>query len=305
MLAPPKAPDSPLPALDRPEETITGIFEPPSSPALTAISRNKTVVCACAVVLALIGAGVGLSRASTHTASATLQVGQVNPNSPGFYGYVQSAASLATAFSRSITAEPVLAAVHRKLGLAPAQAAASLAAEPIPLSPAFRVIASARSGSAAIVLANVAANAVVEYESKSNSANPQAASLLQEYREASVSLQHADATLARLERRHGGRHPSTGGQTRDEAETRAAAERNVLAVRLRAIGNAYTAAVASQAPRSGLVSLLAAATSATSDRSSKVELYGFAGLAAGIVLGCLLAILRQRRRVTLRPAPGM
>ncbi len=88
---------------------VHGVFEPPSSFVLSAIGRNKLLVCGCAVVAALIGTAYGLSRPRTYTASATLQVGQVNPNSPGFYSYVQSASALATAFSRAISAEPVLA----------------------------------------------------------------------------------------------------------------------------------------------------------------------------------------------------
>ncbi|MGH2854664.1 MAG: hypothetical protein ACRDLF_10815 [Solirubrobacteraceae bacterium] len=278
---------------DQPDGVARGVFEPPSGFAVWAIARNKLVVFVVAVVLALAGVGVGAKRRSTYTASATVQVGQVNPNSPGFFGYSQSSATLANAFSRSIAAEPVLAAVQKKLKLAPAQAVARLSAEPIPEAPAFRVIATGSSELGAIDLANVAANAVIAYEGQSNSANPEAASLLEEYRAASLKLQQAVRAVGDLSRKKGASL---------EALARVEADRNAAAVRLKAIGVAYTSAVASQAPRSGLVSLLAGAASASSDRSSRVELYGFIGLLVGVVVGCFVAVLRERRRAASRRA---
>lgn len=291
MPAPHNGSDSP-PAVDstatvaQAPPVIRGVFEPPSSPVLAAIGRHKLLVCACAVAFALIGLGFGLSRQTTYTASATLQVGQVNPNSPGFYGYVQSATSLATAFSRSIEAEPVLATIQHKLELAPAAATPRLSTEPLPLSPAFRVFATGPTEAAARRLANVAASAVIAYESRSNSANPEARSLLREYRGASIALLSAEEKLTTI-----GEHPAEA-----DALPNAEAEKNTAQVRLKAISTAYVSAVTSQAPRSGLVSLVAGATSASSDRKSKVELLGFVGLLAGIVFGCAVAVLRERRR---------
>jgi uncharacterized protein involved in exopolysaccharide biosynthesis len=305
MLTSPKITDPPpaldaSPGADETGELIQGVFEPPNSFVLTAIARNKLVVCAIAVLCALAGAWFGRSRPPTYTAAATLQIGQVNPNSPGFFGYVQSATSLANAFSRSIEAEPVLSTIQHKLKLAPAVALARLSAEPIALSPVFKVVATGPTQSAATQLANVAAGAVIAYESKSNSANPEAASLLHEYREASLELRHISRKLAQL--------PRATSAASIEALARAEAERSEVAVKLRAIGNSYTAAVISQAPRSGLVSLLAGAASATNNRKSKLELYGFVGLLTGIVLGCLTAVLRERLRLARRssePKVGM
>lgn len=299
MLAPPRPPetelnDSPVdPASDRvarPAETIRGVFEPPSGFVARAIGRNKVLILACAIVLGLIGAAVGTKRQVTYTSSATLQVGQVNPNSPGFLGYVQSSASLATAFSRSIDAEPVLATVQTKLGLTLGEAVARLSAEPIPQAPAFQVIATGSSERAAVGLANVAAQAVIAYEGKSNSDNPEAESLLHEYREASYRLQQVAVELGHLAQKKG---------ASPEARARAEAAKNAAEVRLKAVGNSYIAAVTSQAPRNGLVSLLAGAAGASDNRSSKIELLGLIGVLAGIVVGCLAAVARERRRAGL------
>jgi capsular polysaccharide biosynthesis protein len=298
-MALPMTTDSNPPSFDGPEQLSYRIFEPPSGLVLTAILRHKLIVFICAILVALAGAAFALHRKGEYTASATVQVGQVNPNSPGFYSYVESAAALATAFSRAVSAEPVLATVQQKLKVSPTRADAKLSAEPIPDSPIFRVAATGESESAAVQLANVTANALIAYESATNSANPEAASLLHEYNSASLAVEHADAKLAELEastreslaaKRSQGQHPKVNPNI--FAADRAA--RNTATARLKAIDAAYTAAVTSQAPRTGLLSLLAAATSATSNKKAKVEKLGFIGLLAGIVIGCILAVLRER-----------
>jgi uncharacterized protein involved in exopolysaccharide biosynthesis len=293
MLATPKTADS-TPQGDEADELLGRVYEPPGGMLLRAIGRHKLAICAFAVVFAALGAGYGLSRPVQYTAGATLQVGQVNPNSPGFFSYVQSSASLATAFSRAIDAEPVLATVQHSLGIAPAKASTQLSAAPVPSSPAFRIFATGGSAARAMSLANVAANAVIAYEGESNSANPAAAALLHEYQDASLALQHVVAKVARQERAENSKHVS--GSAFTIALAPAKSEREAAQVRLKAIGAAYTAAIASQAPRRGLVSLIAGATSATSNRHAKVELVALVGLLAGILIGCLAAVLLEQHR---------
>jgi capsular polysaccharide biosynthesis protein len=304
MFDPTEITDPPSPAIGQRERMIpesqrlvTGVFEPPSGFALSAIARHKLIVLLSILALAVIGVAFGRSRPISYTASATLQIGQVNPNSPGFYGYVQSSAALATAFSRSIAAEPVLATVQDKLKLTPAKALSRLSAEPIPQAPAFRVIATGGSEHGAVALANVAAKAVIAYEAQSNNANPEAESLLHEYSAASVRLQHSNENIAHLVHR-------SHGHVSKSALARAEAVKNAESARFKAIGSSYNAAVLSQAPRSGLVSLLAGATTASSNRSSKMELFGFLGLLAGIIAGCGFAVLRERVRTRRQPAVG-
>jgi len=272
-----------------------GIFEPSDSFAVWAIGVNKLLVVVVALAFGLLGACLGYLQQPTYTATASLQVGQVNPNSPGFLGFTQSAASLATAFSRSVGAAPVLDTVERKLQLSRTVAASRLAAEPIPQAPVFQVIATGPSEPAAVRLANVAAGAVVAYESKSNSANPQAKSLLRDYRRTSLELRRAVMRVAEVD--------ADPGASADEL-LRAEAAKSAAQVQLEAMGKAYTEAVTSQAPRQGLVSFLAGATTASSDRKSTLELYGFIGVLVGLALGCAAAVLRERRRAALAPQSG-
>ncbi len=273
---------APTPTDGQGPAAIPDFVEPPKSFAVTAIGRNKLLIAVCAIACALLGAGWGLLREPTYTASATLQVGQVNPNSPGFLGYAQASSSLSEAFSRAVTAGPVLNAVERKLQLGRAEASESLSAEPIPLSPVFRVIATGSNASEAMDLANVAARAVVVYVQQSNSSNPESQALLQEYRQASLKLREAEAAVDGASQ-----DISTGAL--EEAE----AERAAARIRLKAISSAYVANVTSQAPRAGLISLLAGATSATSDKRSTVQLFAFLGLLIGIVIGCAAAFVRE------------
>jgi len=269
---------TPPPPNDSPP-LVRGVFDPPEGLAFGAIRRRKKLIAIFALLGLLAGAVLGLVRPATYEAAATLQVGQVNPNSPGFASYTQSSSSLATAFSRAIAAAPVLATVEQRLHLAKNRASKRLSSEPIPLSPAFRVLATGPSAAKAMRLANVAAGGVIAYENKSNSANPEAASLLAAYRRASLALNEASADVA-----------SSGGGSQAKAEQSAAK------IRLKAIAAAYVATVGSQPPREGFISLLAGATSAKSDRNSRIQLYGFLGLLLGLLAGCGVAVLRGRKR---------
>jgi len=284
------APPPPIPPAPPLERDYGGIFEPPKGTIFSAIAYNPWLVVACAVLCCVVGLALGAARSPVYTSSATLQVGQVNPNSPGFFGYVQSASGLATAFSRAIAAEPVLKAVERNAGFPAEEALENLSSEPIPLSPAFRIVATGDSADASMALANATAQAVVVYEGRVNGSNPEAKALLREYRRASQQVHEAEAEVGQLE------SSSSGDSARIQAESR----RSAAKVRLQAIETAYVAAVTSAAPRRGLVSLVASATSASSDRKSKIQLYGLLGLLAGLALGTLLAVIRERRLT--RPA---
>jgi len=288
--------------LDRPDQSVQGIFEPPNGFVLAAIARHKLIVGLCAIALALIGAVYGLSRPKTYTATATLQVGQVNPNSPGFGSYVQSSSALAAVFSHAIDAEPVLTTIQQKLKLAPPEAIGRLSSEPLPLIPAFRVIATGLTRAGAIHLANVASEAIIAYENQSNSAS-QVTSLLNAYHEASLNLERASAKLVEFESLTRSKEREAGARTHGRSKPPDSsvfvpdkAEVDTAAAKVRAIAAAYTAAVASQAPRTGFVSVLANATSASGNKSSKIEMYGVIGLLAGLVIGCAVAVLLARRR---------
>lgn len=276
---------------------------PRSSPVASAIGRHKLLVLVCALVVAAVGAAGGYARKASYTAAATLQVGKVNPNSPGFYGFVQSAGDLATAFSRAVDARPVLETVHHRLGLSQAAAAGRLAAEPIPNSPVFRVIATGPSERDAIALANTASTALIAYEAKANTYSPESQRLLASYRYASLLLTRAQQRVTTTTASEA-RLPTTAGREKVEA---AQANRSAAALQAQALASAYQQTAQSTTTRD-LISLLAGAVSATSDHKSKIELLGFIGLLGGLVIGCAMAVLvdlrGRSRRLPAEPSYG-
>jgi capsular polysaccharide biosynthesis protein len=291
-------------------EMTRSIFEPPSGFVLRAISRNKLIVLLAAVILALVGLGVGEARKPTYTAATTLQVGTVNLNSPGFDGFVEGASEFATVFSRAILAEPVLTDLTSKLGITPSDAAQRLSAAPVPLSPSFRIFATGATANDAIDLANTTSSAVIAYEQRAASAtSPQAAALLKEYQSAALALQRAEVLVEHLsaERDLKSAAAKKAGKTPSNISSDALVQARAAAAAARtrsdAIGASYrnvTVTAAGAGPASGLVSLVAPAVIATNDRNSKIELLSLIGLFAGIIIGCAAAVLREWGRPSRR-----
>jgi capsular polysaccharide biosynthesis protein len=280
-------------------------FPPQESRSLVveAVSRSKWILMLLALLLAGAGVAVGIKRKPTWTASSTLQVGaNINPNSPGFSSFVQSATSLATTFSREITANDVLARIHRKTKLSTLSIASRLTATPVPDGAAIKVIATGPSMEAAIKLANTAADALVARES-GNNFDSAAPSIYRAYQAQATVLAHAKARLQRLQNTPS-QSPlaststttsTTGGP--DPALVQAQADVSSAQARANALSTAYTQAIVAQPSVStDLLTPLASAVGATSDRNHKIELLGFIGLAAGLLIGGAIAILREQRR---------
>ncbi len=270
-------------------------FSPAQSQSLVvvAIARNKLLVVLLAVLLAAAGVAVGLTRTPTWTAASTLEVGaNINPNSAGFSTFVQSATTLATTFSREITANAVLARIHRKTKLSPLVIAQRITATPVPDGAAINVIASGPTAPAAISLANAAASALVAHESASNFASD-APALYRAYQAQASVVAHARARVARIQ----AQDAQVGiAAPNDSRLVQAQADSDTALARASALSTAYTQALVAQpATAVNLVTPLAGAVSATSDRTHKIELLGFVGLVAGLMIGGAIAVLRVQR----------
>lgn len=273
--------------------------EPSPSLIVAALGRYKWLVLGLTVVLTICGLAIGYKRKPIYTANATVQVGQVNPNSPGFYGFVQSATELATTFSRAITANGVLSIIQHKTGLTPAQSSARLSATPIPDGAAFSVIATGSTSQSAVSLANTAAAAMVTYEAAANSSasttSSNTAAIFNEYRGQSTQLAHDKAIVQKLQN-----NSSSNGSSPDPtnpALVQAQANAGLAQGRANALAAAYTQALENQQPPGTMLSPLASALTASSDRKHKLELFAFVGLAAGLLIGSAIAVMLEQRRV--------
>jgi len=267
---------------------------------VAALGRYKWIVLGLAAVFTVIGLALGVKRKPTWTATSSVQVGQVNPNSPGFYGFVQSATDLATTYSRAVTANGVLSIIHQKTGLSPQEAASRLTATPIPDGAAFSVIATGSSEQSAVNLSNTAAAAMISYEATSQSTgNPtgtNAAALYRAYKAQTQQLARDKAAVQRIEDHTN--HNSTGtANPSNPALIKAQANADLDQGHADALAAAYTQALENQQPPGTLLSPLASALSASNDRNHKLELYVFVGLAMGLLIGAATAVLLEQRRV--------
>jgi len=274
--------------------------EPAPSLIVAALGRYKWLVLGLTVLFTIVGLALGVKRKPVYSATSSVQVGQVNPNSPGFYGFVQSATDLATTFSRAITANGVLSIIHQKTGLTPQAAASRLAATPIPDGAAFSVIATGSSSQSAVNLSNTAAAAMISYEATNQSTgNPtgtNAAALYRAYKAETQTLAHYKAVVQKIEDQTN--HNSTGtANPSNPALIKAQANADLAQGHANALAAAYTQALENQQPAGTMLSPLASALTASSDRSHKLELYGFVGLAMGLLIGAASAVLLEQRRV--------
>ena len=279
---------------------------------VSAIGRYKWLVLLLAVLLAGAGVAVGVRRKPIWTATATLQVGaNINPSSAGFSGFVQSETNLATTFSRAITANKVLAKIQARTSLSPAQSARRLTATPVPDAAAVEVIATGTTPTAAMRLANVGAKSLVAYESPNNFPTS-AASIYNAYRAQSTVVAQARARVRVMQNGAGGQGQTTqttantvpGATTANTTANssnptliHAQADLGAAQARATALSDAYTQAVESESSSGAVLTPLADAVTASSDRTQKIELFGFIGLAAGLLVGASIVILREQRRV--------
>lgn len=252
-------------------------------------------------VLLFVGGGVayGLLRTPTYTASAQLTVGSLDLSQPGaLSGYASATQSLASNYSREIYAQDVRQGIERRAG-ARALQGSSVTATPIPSSPVFRVDATGPASASTIRLANIASTELRRYVTRqASSYGPAAAALLRQYRTVERDLSAASQTLSDAKNSYKAANTAANAQ----AVTRAQARFQAAKLRSSALSVAYQRTVQSQSAAQS-VRILSRATSATSDRLSRLEIAAFAGLLLGGLLGAALATLRANgavRRAILR-----
>jgi capsular polysaccharide biosynthesis protein len=275
--------------LDAPPHT-----EPPAArwvprvDVLTAARRHWLIVLVVTALLTGVGVFAATLQNPVYTGEARLAVGRIDVSAPGAIAtFATATTSLASQYSRGIDARGVTSRAARGTGLTPAQVADHVSATPVPQSPVIRVIATGTTGQQAVLLANKAGYGLVGYTTALNRSNPDADRLLRQFKTNSAEVVRLRARVGTLRRRQ----VNTPSARTRSLLNQEQVNLEVAQLRLTTVRSAYDAATSSQASTQ-LVQMLTPASSASSNRSRRLQLYGFIGFAAGLALGLALATLR-------------
>jgi capsular polysaccharide biosynthesis protein len=260
-------------------------FEPlPRIGLLQSARRYWYLVLLPVVVFVPVAIVAALSRTPTYTAEARLMVGRLNISTPGAVsGFAQAAQDLAATYPLVINADGVIDPVAKQLHTTPGAIRNALSATQVPGSAIVRVDATGSSSKDAMNVANASSASLVTFLTNFNRDNPDATRLLKQLHSAEVSLQAADAALS----------PNTKRPLGPRDQKLAAELATQKAVVSAASGNYQTTQLTEAV--SSLLQPLTSAHSATSDRSSKLEIAVFAALIAGLAVGLGLATLQANR----------
>ncbi len=246
------------------------------------------------IVAVCTGAGVasGLERTPVYSAEARLAVGNIDVESQALPGYVSAVESLAGSYSRAADSDKVVGPVARELGMEPTEVARRVAASPVPGSAVIRVSAKGDDEASTVRLANATAQSLRGYVQGLDSGGSSARSILREYRQASVEAEQAKETRERRREADAG----SGGDGTSARVQEAEAEYSAASLRVRSLANQYQQTL-QQRPPANFVQGLTDAAAAGSDRMQQIQLRGFTGFVAGLVLAAaVVTSLANRRR---------
>ena len=232
------------------------------------------------VALLAAGAYIGLARKQEYTAQARLNVGRVNVPAYSLQNVIQGNATLAVSYARAIEAPAVLAPAARHVKISLGTARDRLVATPVPGSTIIRIDATGPSAAKATALANAASDSLRAYVVRLNQ-NSGTNAVLRRYTASQVAVQRAQSRFDRA-------RASGNGALEAKVALRSAQ------LRSSSIEDQYRTVINEQAPRN-LVQVLAPATTADSDRNSRLQKLLLIGGVAGLALGLVLAMLVANR----------
>jgi capsular polysaccharide biosynthesis protein len=268
----------------------------PRVPPGEAIRRRPMLLIVPAVVLAVLGAVVGVLASNTYTAIAQLVVQPLAPTISQLPAAVQSAEDQATNESRLIHSSGVIAPLAQEFNTTPTSIANHISATPIPESTVIRLEAEASSAHAAIALANAAAATFSHYLNAELQSTTESGAVFRRYEAAAAVLDQTRNAKLALEAKHVG----LNGLVRVSAAIAAAQLRaNALSARYQSTIQALATAPA--------VKSFDSATTASSNRASLIETYALGGLIVGLLIGAAMALAlanRPNRRVVSAASTG-
>jgi len=235
-------------------------------------------------ILALVGiaAVVGLTRDPTYTADSRISVGRVDVPAATLPAVLVANATLAAGYARTIDAEPVAGPAGDAVGLSPAEARDRLSASPIRSTTLIRVEAEGPDQTDAVRLSNAGARSLINYVEDLDR-RQETSGVLRRFRIARARAERSKTILERLRR--------TPNVNRARLE-KARLDLGSASLQAETVGNEYRA-LGGGSDAQDLLQFVAPAAEATSDRRSTVERLLLIGLVAGVLVGLLLALLRE------------
>lgn len=242
--------------------------------------RHPVLVLVPVALLVLAGLAVGLLRSPVYTAEARINVGRVDVPAYTLQGVTIGNSTLAGSYARALAAPAVITGAARRANVSVATARDSLVGSHIPGSTLIRIEAEGGSTEEAARLANGAATALIEYVTRLNVRQQDTRSLAR-YRRAEAAVEDLRTRLAEL--------------VRERPNSRAAEEARVdlrtAELHARTVGARVLQATVAP-PAENLLQLVVPAATAESDKDSVLQRALLIGLAAGLVVGFALALLR-------------
>ena len=277
----------PLPLSPRPRPGVWG-----------AISARPLLVMQTVLVFVLAGVAYGLARQPNYSAQTRLAVLHINFAAPGaLSGFSTATAALADTYARAISANGVVTPLAARFHQSPQTIRSELSATAVPQTPIFTVTAKTPSRSRSIALVNAADQQLLSYL-KSVSGHSAPSVVYQQLSTAETQLAAAQlsqqSTLARIRRQQ--HAAGTSAMSPQQQSQLAAAQGNIYARQQQVSSLRRTYAGSANAGNPQLAQQLTSASTATSDRRSKLTLAAFIGLVIGIGVAIGLAVLMQARR---------
>lgn len=252
-----------------------------------AMRRYALVVALPAVVLVGLGIAYGVQRSPTYTATAENVVQVLSPSVAQLPGAIQAAQDVASNQSRLIDSDGVAGPLAQRLETTSDYVTSHVSATPVPNSTVIRIAADATSADDAIELANAAARGFATYVNSQTKTDEEGEEVLTRYREASAAYQRELAAKQGVDR--------AGEAASPTARLRAASAVDAAQLRRQALSAQYQNVVQSHGS-APTVKTFVVARDASSDRVAKLQIYVFAGLIGGLLIGAALATLLANRR---------
>jgi hypothetical protein len=264
-----------------------------------AVRANKTLVLIIVVIFTGAGIAAGVMRHPKYSATANAGVMHINFGSTGALAAFQSAVPvLADTYARSINADGVVRPLAAKFHTSVKTILKELTATAVPASPLFMVTAKTPSATGSLALANAAMAQLVSYLHGVNTGNSDARSLYTQLKKAESTLAAAQnnevAVKANIEKAMTINHAVAMSAAQQAKMAAAQSAVSTAADQVTGLRSTYDQSVLSGSDTQ-YVQQLTSATKAVSDRSSRLELFAFIGLAFGIAVATAAAVLRQGR----------